>query len=789
MKEESKENENRNMMSSSEEAMFTHLDEVRNMISNLVQESSAEETSFAARCKTLSRLRMIFDQYLEYSTLLDPHLELLLVSSALMDRIRKIVQSQFLCARCAPGDNNTEDGTEQQQLAFLLSTIYSLSKVCGHKKIQRFLPHDAADVEPVLNILRSYESRDDRKTIVEHAEEGAPQQWETIYVLLLWMGMLSYVPFDLTTIDSFITSDSPSSGEQQACSMLLVDSILRTAQHHLLDSGPTREAASSCLAQFLIRRDLSAGPLTWFVTSWSRKYMMHIVRPSASEGPLESDPYLSATNSTFLIMGILQTLSTIFKLAPARSDLLVCIDTLWEPLILLSEMNSSNSMLRKLLVKLFARVGCAYLPPKVAPWRYQRGKRHLLENLSTTQINDVQETVHENITESFASSKAATEFDNETDLALIDIPDQLEDVVDQLLQGLRDKATIVRWSAAKGIGRVTERLPMICADDVVEAVFALCNNREQDNAWHGACLALAELARRGLLLPHRLQDVVPIVTRAIQYDVRRGQHSVGSHVRDAACYVCWAFARAYAPSVLKPYMSTLSQSMVIACLFDREVNCRRAASAAFQECVGRQGGQNVKHGIDILTAADYFSLGNRSDAYKTVACSVAKFDEYRIPIIDHVSSVKLFHWDPQVRVLSSKVLHDLVTIDEKQNFLQTVVLQKMIPQCTSDDLYVRHGAVLGVAEIILGLGESKSIVWQANEIKAEISGLVQAIEKARLYRGRGGEMMRGGVCRFIECISLASIPLTVKEQVRSFCKMSRRYVFVISNPTLPNPLL
>ena len=80
----------------------------------------------------------------------------------------------------------------------------------------------------------------------------------------------------------------------------------------------------------------------------------------------------------------------------------------------------------------------------------------------------------------------------------------------------------------------------------------------------------------------------------MQFDVRRGQSSVGSHVRDAACYSYWAFARAYAPSILKPFVPELSRSIVLAFLFDREVNCRRAASAAFQECVGRQGA-NVSH--------------------------------------------------------------------------------------------------------------------------------------------------------------------------------------------------
>ena len=43
-------------------------------------------------------------------------------------------------------------------------------------------------------------------------------------------------------------------------------------------------------------------------------------------------------------------------------------------------------------------------------------------------------------------------------------------------------------------------------------------------AWHGGCLALAELARRGLLPVERLPEAAPLIARALHFDVRRGPH-------------------------------------------------------------------------------------------------------------------------------------------------------------------------------------------------------------------------------------------------------------------------
>lgn len=91
------------------------------------------------------------------------------------------------------------------------------------------------------------------------------------------------------------------------------------------------------------------------------------------------------------------------------------------------------------------------------------------------------------------------------------------------------------------------------------------------------------------MLTHRLVEVIPFVTKALLYDVKKGSehnqlcdgcefyqlklaagsHSIGTHVRDAACYVAWAFARAYEPSVMAPHVVELAPTLIITALFDR----------------------------------------------------------------------------------------------------------------------------------------------------------------------------------------------------------------------------
>jgi hypothetical protein len=105
------------------------------------------------------------------------------------------------------------------------------------------------------------------------------------------------------------------------------------------------------------------------------------------------------------------------------------------------------------------------------------------------------------------------------------------------------------------------------ANDVLSSILDLFTFVEDDSAWHGGCLAVAELGRRGLILPEKLELVLPIILNALVFDKKLGNYSLGRNVRDSACYVCWSLARAFEPNVLHPYVNQIASTLVKYLLF------------------------------------------------------------------------------------------------------------------------------------------------------------------------------------------------------------------------------
>ena len=710
---------------------FVERDAVVACIDEVCQADGGGEEAFIVRFEFLTQT---LNRYQEQPTLLGP--SLVAMVEPLTQKMLRIVE-----------------GVESRaaHLHEVCKVLHLISRVRGFKHVVKLFPHEVSNLETCLSLLKTQDRRDF-------------SNWETRYVFLMWLCILCLIPFDICSMDSSLTSntsaaDAPGSGNEQSKSKL-VRYIVELCRTYLSDTGPTREAASACLSALLTRPDMETDLLSEFILSSCASMNAWALKGRDVTQELNSE--------SFHIIGVLHCISQIFKKGH-RSRILGHAATVLAPCLMIAS-QANQTLTRKLTCKLAQRIGMTFLPPRVATWRYQRGQRSLLQNLQSAS------------TSTSASASSAAKTPTITNLQPTDtpvagpcpaigcgeededgfqVPDELESIVDHLLVALQDKDTVVRWNAAKGVGRITMRLSKNLADDIVGAVLELFEDNDADSAWHGGCLALAELTRRGLLLPDRLTEVVPIIQSAIHFDVLRGQHSVGAHVRDAACYVCWAFARAYSPLVMRPFISNLASAMLITSLYDREINCRRAASAAFQENVGRQGNENFPFGIEIISIADYFSLGNRSHSYLQIAPAVASLSgSIHETLSNHLLNSTISHWDEDIRSLASQALARLSRINA---FKGCAVLDCLMATCFSPSISVRHGSVLAVAEVTLELVAGGAEISLA--LQESIVDLVIKLDKARMYRGRGGELLRHSSCLLVENIARSHLVVDIKKKI------------------------
>ncbi|CAJ0902749.1 13667_t:CDS:10 [Entrophospora sp. SA101] len=285
----------------------------------------------------------------------------------------------------------------------LFKLLYYTMKICGYKTI-------VSDLEPTFYFMLLQDPKD-------------YNGWETRYVLLIWLSLISMIPFDLKTVDSRTSTGSDK--------IPLVENMIRLSKFYLEATGKERDGAAILLSRLLTRCDMA------------EKYLNNYVQWERDEARNNKD--------VFTITGIFTSLCAIYKLGQ-RQSLLPTLETAWQCLFILEEnqMFTNNALVRKMLVKLAQGFGLCYLKPKIASWN----------NLQTTSKPNIDPS---NIQKSL---KEEGEEDEE-------IPDHIEEIIEILLNGLKHKDTVVHWSAAKGLGRLSQCLPQELADDVIGSLFEL----------------------------------------------------------------------------------------------------------------------------------------------------------------------------------------------------------------------------------------------------------------------------------------------------------------------------
>ncbi|KAF8895385.1 ARM repeat-containing protein [Infundibulicybe gibba] len=544
--------------------------------------------------------------------------------------------------------------------------LYHFIKCRGYKTIIRFFPHEIADLSIALNFMRPGGLA--RKS----------QYWALQYIGLIWLSLICMLPFDLEQFD-----EPENVGKTATDIDLFGKEFLGTA-------GLSRDGAALLLTRLYKRND-------------ARSYFYSFLE--------WSNGVISQDREIFMTIGILQVLSEVVK-SDSAEQVQHLIPRFLGIIATIEQESVLPNTIRKYRAKLLSRIALRLLP--VTRSRSRRKGR----TLSGTEM----------VTDPYPDLQQ-------------EVPEEVEGILEQLLTALKDNDTIVRWSSAKGIARICERLPSDFADQVLETILGLFSIHSMAAArvydlpaiaectWHGASLACAEMARRDLIQATRLPELMKWLSQALYFDLRKGSHSIGSNVRDAASYVLWALARSQDPAAL--------------------IHIRRAASAAFQEHVGRTS--LFPHGIDVLRKTDFYAVSIRKHAFLTAATQVAEHPEYRIYLFHHVLDVVLRHWDISMRELGSQSLRLICLLDLPD--LGPKAAMKAAQLVDSSDLIDLHGGLLALIEITMAFCEAEPD--KAEEHRSKMFQYLSRVPLDTLLRPRN-ELVAEAACRFIACTLTAA---------------------------------
>lgn len=243
-----------------------------------------------------------------------------------------------------------------------------------------------------------------------------------------------------------------------------------------------------------------------------------------------------------------------------------------------------------------------------------------------------------------------------------------------------------------------------------------------------------------------------------------GSFSLGSHVRDAAAYICWAMARAYDARQIGTFVDRLAPALICVVCFDRALNCRRAASAVIQELAGRT--QRFPHWLDVIGRTEFAELSLLEHTFLQMGVHFATtYEVFRSAIIQHLVTDKTTHWDPVVRRLAAQTLGSISALVP---FARLDQLNVLLERTLSADLNGRHGAILSLAQLIGRDGSLNPTDTGSNDqsnLWKTVKGLVEELKCRNLFVGIGGEFMKEGTLAVIE--NYCARGWNVPEELRS----------------------
>lgn len=567
--------------------------------------------------------------------------------------------------------------------------------------ISRFLNNEPKYLDSMLRAFVAWDTKSDSTSTEDYLDlEPHSLQWEERYVMLVWLSHLLLAPFDLSSLSS---DDIPvpfdnlqTLGTLSEEIPMLAKSVLSLSLNYINVPGKEREAATALLARLVLRGDMQALGLLSGLTNWA----FSIMKPDASQ----------EIPSVYACIGVL---SFVARLAGSGQveDLAPLLQFIFEQTLSISQGDSavssviqSSAMARKIVVKILRNITVMALSLN------ERG----LGNMDDEQLSGI-----------------------------------LEEAIDHFLVSLADKDTPVRFASSKALSVITLKLEPEMGAEVIEAVIGSLGENilfeKEDGAlitpyearktgahslkrnlsgvdaqrWQGLMLTLSHLLFRRAPPINQLPDILQSLLSGLDFEQRSSTgSSVGTGVRDAACFGVWALSRKYTTSELQalqpqviPSLSgdcevdvlqRLAVELVCSACVDPSGNIRRGASAALQELIGRHPNM-ITEGIPLVQVVDYHAVARRSRAMIDVAKATASLDlVYWSPLLD-----ALVNWrgigspDAESRRHAARSIGSLST--HKGSETMSIVLRKLLnklPRIPRGDVETRHGCLLSISATV-----------------------------------------------------------------------------------------
>ncbi|KAK3352389.1 tubulin folding cofactor D C terminal-domain-containing protein [Lasiosphaeria hispida] len=584
----------------------------------LRREDGAGQTVVRSRVRTreTDRLISLLDPFQELPQLLDPHLPkwLPLLGDAFLE-YHHLRQTTHRGRRATAAAQSTRSELLTPLSAAISRLLYTLCKIRGEKVIVRFLSNETRHLELLLSALEETEPRPSPDSATG-TQGSSAWTWEERYVTLLWLSQLMFAPFDLASISSTAVEDDdelpaiagfawPAAARKLPG---ITVRILPLAVKYLASPGKERDAAKALLVRISMRKDMQQLGVLDALVRWA----LGALRPQRGVLPPAEQ------KTPYHYIGVLSFISGILVSSSDTSDMDRHLATLFHAVHGASAEGGeehvasvmSSALARKTVIKVIRAIAVLVL-------------RSPMQDMAGTEL--------------------------------------VETTIGFLLENLADNDTPVRFAASKALSIITLKLDAEMASQVVEAVLeSLSKNilwakNPRDPAappakdlsavdpleWHGLMLTLSHLLYRRSPPAENLSDIIQALVTGLSFERRNAAGgSIGTNVRDAACFGIWALARRYStqellavrtPSTLltkyhNPDVSVLqviATELIVAASLDPAGNIRRGSSAALQELIGRHP-DTVEKGIWVVQTVDYHGVALRSRALQEVALNATK---------------------------------------------------------------------------------------------------------------------------------------------------------------------